>query len=76
MSSETSSEVLLGWHRVLAVVKMVGLSLFGVFLFAGCSSTVWRVLFFWIPTVVVSTIAVAFFGLITYLFLFLHFRNQ
>lgn len=53
---------------------IVGMLLFGLFFAASRSSTVLRVLFFWIPTVVVSALGFAFLGMITYLFI--HFRHQ
>ena len=48
--------------------------LFGLFFAASRSTTIWRVCFFWIPTLTVSTLTIASAGLYTYLWI--HFRNQ
>jgi hypothetical protein len=53
---------------------IVALLLFGLFFAASRSSTILRVLFFWIPTLVVSALGFAFLGLWTYLFI--RFRHQ
>jgi hypothetical protein len=53
---------------------IVGVLLFGLFFTASRSRTILRVLFFWIPTLVVSALGFAFLGLCTYLFI--HFRHQ
>ena len=53
---------------------IVAVLLFGLFFAASRSNTVLRVLFFWIPTLLVSTLGVAFIGMLTYFWL--HFRNQ
>jgi hypothetical protein len=45
---------------------IVGILLFGLFFAASRSSTTLRVLFFWIPTLVVSTLGFAFLGFLTY----------
>ena len=47
---------------------------FGLFFAASRGNTVLRLLFFWIPTLVVSGLGFAFLGMITYLFI--HFRHQ
>jgi hypothetical protein len=46
---------------------IVGILLFGLFFAASRGSTIPRVLFFWIPTVVVSALGFSFLGLLTYL---------
>jgi hypothetical protein len=53
---------------------IVGVLLFGLFFAASRSSTVLRVLFFWIPTVAVLALGFAFVGMWTYLFI--RFRHQ
>ena len=45
---------------------IVGVLLFGLFFAASRGSTILRVLFFWIPTLVVSALGFAFLGLLTY----------
>jgi hypothetical protein len=45
---------------------IVGILLFGLFFAASRGSTILRVLFFWIPTLVVSALGFAFLGLLTY----------
>ena len=45
---------------------IVGILVFGVFFAASRGSTILRVLFFWIPTLVVSALGFAFLGLLTY----------
>jgi hypothetical protein len=53
---------------------VVGVLLFGLFFAASRSGTILRVLFFWIPTLVVSALGVAFLGMCTYLLI--RFRHQ
>jgi hypothetical protein len=53
---------------------IVGVLLFGLFFAASRSSAILRVLFFWIPTVVVSALGFAFVGMCTYLYM--RFRHQ
>lgn len=53
---------------------IIGILLFALFFTASRSGKILRVLFFWIPTLVVSTVGVAFLGLCTYLFI--RFRPQ
>jgi hypothetical protein len=53
---------------------IVAVLLFGLFFAASRSSTILRVLFFWIPTLVVSALGFTFLGLCTYLFI--RFRHQ
>ena len=53
---------------------IVGLLLFGLFFAASRGRTVLRVLFFWIPTLVVSVLGFAFLGMCIYLLI--HFRHQ
>jgi nucleoside recognition membrane protein YjiH len=53
---------------------IVGVLLFGLFFAASRSSSILRVLFFWIPTLVVSALGFAFLGMCTYLFM--RFRHQ
>jgi hypothetical protein len=53
---------------------IVGVLVFGLFFMASRSRTVLRVLFFWIPALVVSALGFAFLSLCTYLFL--RFRHQ
>lgn len=53
---------------------IVGVLLFGLFFTASRSSTILRVLFFWIPTLVVSALGFAFLGMCTYLLI--RFRHQ
>jgi hypothetical protein len=48
--------------------------LFWLFFAASRSKTILRVCFFWIPTLIVSTLTFAIAGLYTYLWI--HFRNQ
>jgi hypothetical protein len=45
---------------------IIGILLFGLFFAAGRGSTILRVLFFWIPTLVVSALGFAFLGLLAY----------
>jgi len=45
---------------------IVGILLFGLFFAASRGSAILRVLFFWIPTLVVSALGFAFLGLLTY----------
>ena len=45
---------------------LIGTLLFGLFFVASRGSTILRVLFFWIPTVMVSALGFAFLGLLTY----------
>lgn len=45
---------------------LVGILLFGLFFVASRGSTILRILFFWIPTCVVSVLGFAFLGLLTY----------
>ncbi len=45
---------------------IVGILLFGLFFAASRGSTILRVLFFWIPTLVVSALGFAFLGLLAY----------
>jgi hypothetical protein len=47
---------------------IVGLLLFGLFFAASRGITVLRVLFFWIPTLVVSALGFAFLAMCAYLF--------
>jgi hypothetical protein len=47
---------------------IVGLLLFGLFFAASRGSTILRVLFFWIPTIVVSALGFAFLAMCAYLF--------
>lgn len=53
---------------------IVGILLFGLFFTASRSRTTLRVLFFWIPTLVVLSLGFAFLGLCTHLFI--RFRHQ
>jgi hypothetical protein len=53
---------------------IVGVLMFALFFAASRSGTVLRVLFFWIPTVVVSALGFAIVGMYTYLFI--RFRHQ
>src|SRR5215469_7827834 len=53
---------------------IVGVLLFGLFFAASRGNTILRVLFFWIPTIVISALGLAFVGLLTYLSI--HFRPQ
>jgi hypothetical protein len=53
---------------------IVSVLLFGLFFAASRSSSVLRVLFFWIPTLAVSALGFAFFAIWTYLFI--RFREQ
>ena len=46
---------------------VVAVLLFGVFFAASRSSTILRVLFFWVPTLVVSALGFAIFAMYTYL---------
>jgi len=48
--------------------------LFWLFFAASRSNTTLRVCFFWIPTLLVSTLGFAFVGMLTYLWI--HFRHQ
>ncbi len=45
---------------------IIGMLLFGLFFVASRASTILRVLFFWIPTLVVSAVGFAFLGLFGY----------
>ena len=45
---------------------IVGIILFGLFFAASRGSIILRVLFFWIPTLVVSALGFAFLGVLTY----------
>jgi len=45
---------------------IVGILLFGLFFAASRGSAILRVLFFWIPTLVVSALGFPFLGLLTY----------
>ena len=51
---------------------IIGALLFGLFFAASRGSTVLRVLFFWIPTIVVSTVGFSFLAL----FFFVRFKDQ
>ena len=53
---------------------LVGILLLGLFFAASRASTILRVVFFWIPTIVVSALGFAFVGMCTYLFI--RFRHQ
>ena len=53
---------------------VVAVLLFGLFFAASRGSTTLRVLFFWIPTLVVSALSFAFLALWTYFFI--RFRHQ
>lgn len=53
---------------------LVGALLFGLFFTASRSRTVLRVLFFWVPTLAVSALGLAF--LVTSTYLFIRFRHQ
>ena len=53
---------------------IVGVLLFGLFFAASRGRTILRVLFFWIPTVVVSALGFAFLGMCAYLLI--HSRHQ
>ena len=53
---------------------IIAVLLFGIFFAASRGNAILRVLFFWIPTLVVSAIGFAAAGMFTYLFL--HFRRQ
>ena len=45
---------------------IIGILLFGLFFAASRGSTILRVLFFWIPTLVVSVLGFVFLGFLTY----------
>jgi len=47
---------------------MISVLLFGLFFVASRGSTVWRVLFFWIPTLTVSTLGFSIVAMYAYLF--------
>jgi hypothetical protein len=60
-----------GGVRILAAAPLypqaeTARTLFGLFFAASRGNTILRVLFFWIPTLVVSALGFAFLGLLTY----------
>lgn len=64
-SKATGAAVLLA-SPLLPRFWIVGILLFGLFFAASRCNTIQRVLFFWIPTLVVSTLGFAFLGLLAY----------
>ena len=65
---------LLKGSKATGMAVFLGILLFALFFAASRSRPALRVLFFWIPTLVTSTLGFAFVGMLTYLWI--SFRHQ